>query len=75
MDRRPLMLRRSLSDWLLLAVLVLFWGSSFALIKIAVSAITPLWVVALRLSIAAVLLSAVAFMRGLRAPGDWRSWV
>lgn len=73
MDRRPLMLRRSPADWLLLAALVLFWGSSFALTKIAVAAIAPLWVVALRLSIAAVLLWAVAFARGLRSPGDWRS--
>lgn len=74
MDRRPLMLRRSFTDWLLLAGLVLFWGSSFALIKIAVSAITPLWVVALRLSIGAGLLWAVAMARNLRPPGDWRSW-
>ena len=68
------MLRRSPADWLLLAALVVFWGSSFALTKIAVSAIPPLWVVALRLSIAAILLWTVAFTRGLRPPGDWRSW-
>ncbi|MDP2619077.1 MAG: DMT family transporter [Hyphomicrobiales bacterium] len=74
MDKRPLVLRRSLTDWLLLAGLVLFWGSSFALTKIAVASIAPLWVVALRLGIAAVLLSAVALTRGLRVPGDWRSW-
>jgi drug/metabolite transporter (DMT)-like permease len=67
-------LRRSPADWLLLAALVVFWGSSFALTKIAVSAISPLWVVALRLTIGAVLLWAVAFTRGLHPPGDWRSW-
>lgn len=73
--RIPLMLRRSVADWLLLAALALFWGSSFALTKIAVATIAPLWVVALRLSIGAILLCGVAFARGLRIPRDWRSWV
>ncbi|HSM20549.1 MAG TPA: DMT family transporter, partial [Hyphomicrobiales bacterium] len=74
MDARPLMLRRSALDWLLLSCLVLFWGSSFALTKVAVAAIPPLWVVALRLLVAALFLWAVAFSRGRRPPGDWRSW-
>ena len=68
------MLRRSALDWLLLSCLVLFWGSSFALTKVAVAAIPPLWVVALRLLVAALFLWAVAFSRGRRPPGDWRSW-
>jgi len=68
------MLQRRPGDWLLLAALVVFWGSSFALTKVAVASIPPLWVVALRLAIAAMLLWGVALGRGLRMPRDWTSW-
>jgi drug/metabolite transporter (DMT)-like permease len=38
--------------WLLLIAVVMLWGSSFALLKIAVATIPPVWVMALRLVIA-----------------------
>lgn len=51
-------------DWSILAGLVVAWGSSFALTKIAVSHLDPAWVAGLRLAIAAVILLAVAATRG-----------
>jgi drug/metabolite transporter (DMT)-like permease len=49
-------------DWFLFACLVVIWGSSFAMSKIAVQTITPEWISALRLCIgAAVLVVAVKF--------------
>ncbi|PCJ86595.1 MAG: EamA family transporter [Hyphomicrobiales bacterium] len=52
--------------WYILFILVLFWGSSFAFNKIAVRDISPMWVVALRISIGAVLLIAYLFAKRLK---------
>ena len=53
-------------DWFLLTSLVVIWGSSFAMSKIAVQSISPEWVVALRIAIgAAVLLVAALAMQQL----------
>lgn len=61
-------------DWALLAVLVLVWGSSFATTKIGVETIPPQWVVALRLSVAALVLVPLARLRGFRLPPPGRIW-
>ena len=37
------MTRPSASDWIVLATLVIVWGSAFAGLKIAVAHIHPLW--------------------------------
>lgn len=66
--------KRSPGDWLLLGALVAFWGSSFALTKVAVETIAPIWVVALRLSIGAAVVWALALARGQRPPHDPRAW-
>lgn len=67
-------LRRPLSDWAMLFVLVITWGSSFGLNKIALGAMPPLILVACRLSVAAVTLLGVciAQQQTLRLP--WRQW-
>ncbi|MCP4937437.1 MAG: DMT family transporter [bacterium] len=62
--------QRSMSDWLMFLGLVLFWGSSFALTKIAVETIPPLWVMALRLVLGAVILFAMMRLKGLSLPMD-----
>ena len=64
--------------------LVLFWGSSFALTKIAVETISPMWVMALRLVLGAVILFAMMRLQGYSLPLDrkfialvcwtWRHW-
>lgn len=65
---------RPLSDWLMLFALVACWGSTFSLNKVALASLAPLTVVALRLSIAAMVLVAVMLLqqRSLRLP--WRRW-
>ena len=55
--------------------LVLFWGSSFALTKISVETISPMWVMALRLIIGAVILYAMMRLEGLSLPIDANSLI
>jgi drug/metabolite transporter (DMT)-like permease len=50
------------------------WGSSFMLIKIAVAEIPPVPLVAVRLVIAAVILVAVLYARGMRLPSSPAVW-
>ena len=61
-------------DYLILFTLALLWGSSFSLIKVTVETIPPLTAAAGRIIIGAVLLGAVAALRGERfptKPGIW----
>lgn len=66
------MQHRKLLDWLLFAVLVCAWGSSFALLKFAVQSVAPIWIVALRLSVGALVLCSVAAARGVHLRPDLR---
>lgn len=50
------------------------WGASFLFIKIGVSELAPVSLVALRVSTAALLLLGILFARGLRLPRSWRLW-
>ena len=72
------MIRPKSFDWLVLAFLVITWGSAFAALKIAVAHIPPLWNSALRLWIAVAALAAVAVMRREALPPlshpAWRSY-
>jgi drug/metabolite transporter (DMT)-like permease len=61
-------------DWLTLAGLVTAWGSSFAMTKVAVSHLDPAWVMALRLTVAGILLALLLFATGRRLPRDARLW-
>ncbi|HMB49011.1 MAG TPA: DMT family transporter [Afifellaceae bacterium] len=67
--------RRGLPEWTTLLVLVSVWGSSFALTKIAVQTIPPIWVPALRLVLAAVLLAAVMAVRRISWPRGANNWL
>jgi len=64
-----------LSDWLLLLALVALWGSSFALIKLALATLPPLTVVAGRLVIAAVVLIGWVYASGRRLKLSARLWL
>lgn len=57
-----------------LALLALFWGSSYLFVKIAVGTIPPLTLIAARVSIAAVLLCAVLRWQGASLPRDGATW-
>ena len=54
----------------LLAVLALLWGSSYLFIKIAVTDIPPITLIAIRVGIASLFLLAVMLWRGERFPRD-----
>ncbi|MEO8113538.1 MAG: EamA family transporter [Phenylobacterium sp.] len=55
-------------DWLVLAFLVVWWGSSFAVLKLATDHIPPLWNTAARLAIAVPVLAVVLAAQGQRLP-------
>ncbi len=66
---------RPLSHWLALLFLVVAWGSSFALTKIAVQSVAPIWMPAARILIAAVILMIALKARGGALPRGLRNWV
>jgi drug/metabolite transporter (DMT)-like permease len=68
-------LRVSTGDWFLLALLVAIWGSSFAMSKLALLSFDPVWVMALRLLIAAVALVPYAYAAGPGLAAPPRSWM
>jgi drug/metabolite transporter (DMT)-like permease len=58
----------------LLALLALLWGGSYPLIKIAVTDIPPITLIAMRVSVAASVLLAVTLLGKATLPKDWRTW-
>ncbi|WP_417672769.1 DMT family transporter [Pseudodonghicola sp.] len=61
-------------DGPLLALLALLWGASYLFIKVAVTEIPPITLIAARVAGAAVFLHVVLLMRGQRLPRDWHTW-
>ena len=55
-------------DWLLLAILVVCWGTSFAMSKVALQHVTPEWIAASRLFVGAAVLLAVTIAQGATLP-------
>jgi drug/metabolite transporter (DMT)-like permease len=66
--------QRTLNDWLLLLALVAMWGSSFMFNRVAVASLPPWTVVAGRIGIAALVLTAVVHATGRRLPPPGRTW-
>ncbi|MBR0754675.1 EamA family transporter [Bradyrhizobium jicamae] len=58
----------------LLMALALIWGSSFTLIKLALEAIPPLTITAVRVTIAALLLIAITKFNGFSLPRERSTW-
>lgn len=58
-------------DWAVLAFLVAWWSSSFAVLKVATAHISPLWNTAGRLLVAIPVLAVILAARGQRLP-PWR---
>jgi drug/metabolite transporter (DMT)-like permease len=56
------------SDWLVLAALVVTWGSAFAALKIAVVEIPPAWMTVIRLWVATATMLVVLRQRGETLP-------
>lgn len=61
-------------EFALLALLSLLWGASYGLIKLAVETITPVTLVAIRVTIAASLLWLVVLARGRQIPTGFTIW-
>lgn len=64
----------SILNWLLLSILILFWGTSFMFTAIAIRSVDPLSVVFGRVLIGALILVTIVYARGFRLPtalGDW----
>ncbi|MGO4619193.1 DMT family transporter [Ensifer sp. 2YAB10] len=62
-------------EWGMLIMLSLLWGGSFFFIGIAVKALPPFTIVALRVSLAALTLLAFVRFAGLSLPRDPRVWL
>lgn len=65
----------SAADWALLLVLSLLWGGSFFFIEVAVSALPPLTLVALRVGLAALVLWVFILGRGIPIPKNAQVWL
>jgi drug/metabolite transporter (DMT)-like permease len=61
-------------NWFKLSLLALVWGSSFIFIEIALTGFNPLTLVLVRLALAALILFAFVFARGLAVPRNPRTW-
>ncbi|RXT48943.1 DMT family transporter [Bradyrhizobium betae] len=68
---KPIRLTREIG---LLLLLALIWGSSFTLIKVAIPTIPPFTMVAVRVTIAAVLLLLIATAQGHALPRQGSVW-
>lgn len=62
------------AEWAMLLGLSVIWGSSFFLIAVAVAELPPFTIVALRVSLAALVLWAVVAARGLAIPRSRQTW-
>lgn len=62
------------AEWALLLGLSVIWGSSFFFIAVAVAELPPFTIVALRVSLAALVLWALVAMRGLPIPQSRQAW-
>lgn len=62
------------TEWLMLLLLSLLWGGSFFFVEIAVHALPPLTLVVMRVGLAAVVLWAIAILRGIPVPGQITVW-
>lgn len=61
-------------EWTMISVLSVMWGGSFFFIEIAVRGVTPLTVVWCRVSLAAIVLLGVLWLRGDRLPSSPAVW-
>ena len=61
-------------DWGLLVLLSLLWGASFLFVGIAVQELPVLTIIALRVSLAALVLGGIVLMRHNQLPRDWAVW-
>lgn len=69
------MQRPGLLQWSLLLTLGMIWGASFLGVEKALESFAPITIAALRIALAAVILTGVSFAMGIGLPKDRRTWV
>jgi drug/metabolite transporter (DMT)-like permease len=62
--------RITLFDWFLFSILVVCWGTSFAMSKVALQTVTPEWIAAARLCVGGLVLLAVVLAKREAMPLD-----
>src|SRR5204862_2066369 len=62
------------SELALLLLLATLWGASYTFIRVGVSTIPPITLIAARTAIAGVILLAVMYLRRVRFPRDAANW-
>ena len=62
------------SEWAMLVLLSIFWGGAFFFVEIALRGFQPFALVFLRVSIAAIILLAIVYARGMCMPGRLATW-
>ena len=62
-------------EWLMLIVLSIFWGGSFFFVEIALQDFSALTIVALRVSIATILLWTIVLYTKLHVPFSLKLWL
>jgi len=67
--------RPGLLQWSLLLSLGVIWGASFLSVEKALESFTPITIAALRIGLAAIILTGVSFIMGVGLPKDRRTWV
>lgn len=65
---------RPISHFIILGLLGLIWGTSFMFVKIALTSITPLSIVAMRISIGALVIFIILSKKGLKLPDNLKIW-
>ncbi len=75
---RPLALRMGGTEWALLVVQSMLWGSAFFFAELAIPELPPLTITAFRLLPATLIVFTVCFALGARLPatlGEWRRFI
>ena len=67
--------RPGLLQWTLLLSLGMIWGASFLGVEKALESFAPITIAALRIALAAVILTGVSYAMGIGLPKDRRTWV
>ncbi|MEZ5538093.1 MAG: DMT family transporter [Thiolinea sp.] len=65
----------TLANWLSLFALIVFWGTSFMFISLSLESFTPIGIVSMRVLLAAIVLTLVMYLRGLRLPLTGLAWL
>jgi len=69
------MTRPGLLQWSLLLALGMIWGASFLGVEKALESFPPITIAALRIALAAVILTGASFAMGIGLPKDKRTWL